>query len=204
MITGSHNPPDHNGFKICLGKSTLVRLADPGDKRDRACAAEFASGRRRGRVTSSVLDDYCRRHRFTISTWARESLKAVVDAGNGMGGVTAVPVYRNARRRAGRAFHRARFDISRIIIPTRPSRKICRTLIAAVRETSADLGIAFDGDGDRIGVVDENGPDHLGRRVDGPAVAVDPCGTARRDDHRRGEMLAEPFRRHRRTRRQCR
>ena len=157
MITGSHNPPDHNGFKICLGKATLfgsqiqeikeIALSEP---------PALAGGQTHGTIeTLEVLDEYCRDITSRIDLSPRK-LKAVIDAGNGMGGVTAVPIYRE-------------LGIEMVELFTEPDSSFpnhhpdptvtenLQDMIAAVRETGADLGIAFDGDGDRIGVVDENG-----------------------------------------------
>src|SRR5436190_13162486 len=90
MITGSHNPPDHNGFKICLGKSTLFG-SQILEIKDIALSGKFTEGE--GSVESiEVLEDYCRDIVSKIDIGSRP-LKIVIDAGNGMGGVTAVPVY---------------------------------------------------------------------------------------------------------------
>ncbi len=153
MITGSHNPPDHNGFKICLGKATLFG-SQIQEIKEIAIAGNFLSGS--GTVdTLRVLDDYCRDIVSRIDMGDRK-LKAVVDAGNGMGGVTAVPIYREL----GVALVEL-FTVPDSSFPNHhPDPTVTENLadlIDAVRETKADLGIAFDGDGDRIGVVDENG-----------------------------------------------
>lgn len=153
MITGSHNPPDHNGFKICLGKSTLFGTQIQEIK-DIALGGEFANGT--GAVESiEVLADYIDDIAGRVSMGPRK-LTAVVDGGNGMGGVTAVPVYE-------------RLGINQIKLFTEPDSNfpnhhpdptVAENLadcINAVVRSGADLGIAFDGDGDRIGVVDEKG-----------------------------------------------
>src|SRR4051794_32991941 len=95
MITGSHNPPDHNRFKICLGKSTLFG-SQIQEIKDIALSGNFSEGG--GSVESiEVLDDYCADLISKVEAGGSVSparrLKVVVDAGNGMGGVTAVPVY---------------------------------------------------------------------------------------------------------------
>ena len=153
MITGSHNPPDHNGFKVSLGTASLF-----GDQiraiRDIAMAGEFRRGD--GRIERrEVMDDYLAEITARTSLGPRQ-LKAVVDAGNGMGGVTAVPIYEKLGVGVVPLF--AEPD------PTFPNHHPDPTvpenlndLIDAVRETGADVGIAFDGDGDRIGVVDATG-----------------------------------------------
>ena len=86
---GLAQPADHNGFKICLGHRPF-RFADSGNKRI-ALAGEYSRRKERSRP-SMFLDEYCRD--IVSRSMGGRKLKAVVDAGNGMGGVTAVPVYR--------------------------------------------------------------------------------------------------------------
>ncbi len=153
MITGSHNPPDHNGFKICLGKGTLFG-SQIQEIREIAFSGVFAAGS--GSVeTIDVLDEYCRDIVSGIKLGPRK-IKAVIDAGNGMGGVTGVPVYRELGIELVELFTEP--DSS---FPNHhPDPTVTENLedtIRSVRETQADIGIAFDGDGDRIGVVDEMG-----------------------------------------------
>ena len=153
MITGSHNPPDHNGFKICLGKGTLFG-SQIQEIKEIAFFAAFSNGE--GSVeTIDVLDEYCRDIVSGIKLGPRK-IKAVIDAGNGMGGVTGVPVYRELGIEMVELFTEP--DSS---FPNHhPDPTVTENLedtIRAVRESGADIGIAFDGDGDRIGVVDENG-----------------------------------------------
>lgn len=153
MITGSHNPANHNGFKICLGKSTLFGSQIQEIKRI-AIGGEFASGA--GTVeTIEVLEDYIADIVGKIAPGARK-LKVVVDGGNGMGGVTAVPVYEKLGFELVKLFTEPDSDFPN----HHPDPTVAENLedtIRAVRESKADLGIAFDGDGDRVGVVDENG-----------------------------------------------
>jgi hypothetical protein len=90
MITGSHNPADHNGFKICLGTQTLFG-SQIQEIKQIALSGNFASGA--GSVESlDVLEDYIADIVSRINVGTR-TIKAVVDAGNGMGGVTGVPVF---------------------------------------------------------------------------------------------------------------
>lgn len=156
MITGSHNPPDHNGFKICLGKDALFGSQIQEIRRIASAPETPAAASERGDVVRiEVLDDYCRDVASRISSGTRR-IKAVIDAGNGMAGVTAVPVYRELG-----------IDLVALFAepdPTFPNHHPDPTvegnltdLIAAVKDHGADLGIAFDGDGDRIGVIDEKG-----------------------------------------------
>ena len=90
MITGSHNPPDHNGFKICLGRQTLFG-SQIQEIREIAFAGEFTTGEGTSEIIE-VLADYEADILSKIS-FGNRKLKAVVDGGNGMGGVTGVPVY---------------------------------------------------------------------------------------------------------------
>ncbi|PYS98686.1 MAG: phosphomannomutase [Acidobacteria bacterium] len=183
MITGSHNPPDHNGFKICLGKSTLFG-SQIQEIKDIALSGTFAAGA--GSVESiEVLDDYCadivsrvQMESTTLSSKAearsvgrvsiakedltqrredpKKKLKVVIDAGNGMGGVTAVPVY----EKLGVELIKLFIEPDSNFPNHHPDPTVTENLddtINAVLNNKADIGLAFDGDGDRIGVVDENG-----------------------------------------------
>jgi len=153
MITGSHNPPDHNGFKICLGTQALFgeQIREIGNI---AASGEFADGIG-GVESEDVLAQYCDEIRARISTGDRR-LKVVIDSGNGMGAVTAVPVYKDLG-----------MDLVELYSEPDPNfphhhpdptvEENLQDLISAVREHKADVGIAFDGDADRIGVVNENG-----------------------------------------------
>ena len=121
-------------------------------------------------------------------------IKVVVDAGNGTGG----PVMH-------RMLERLNVDATEMFFemdgrfpnhhpdPTVPAN--LAALIAKVRETGADLGIAFDGDADRIGAVDETRHGGLWRPVDDHLRPRDPDAQARRDLHRRSEVLASDVRR---------
>ena len=153
MITGSHNPPDHNGFKICLGKSTLFGSQIQVIK-EIALSGMFADGN--GTVGSiNVLDEYCRDIVSKVSMGSRR-LKAVLDAGNGMGGVTAVPVYEKLGVELIKLYTEPDSDFPN----HHPDPTVTENLedtIRSVHDHSADIGLALDGDGDRIGVVDETG-----------------------------------------------
>lgn len=157
MITGSHNPPDHNGFKICLGKDALFGSQIQEIKQIALSETSVSAGSRGiGSVESiDILDDYCNDITSRVSFGPRK-LKAVIDAGNGMGGVTAVPILERLGVELVKLFIEpdSRFPNHH---PDPTVEENLEDLIANVRANNADIGFAFDGDGDRIGVVDEDG-----------------------------------------------
>lgn len=153
MITGSHNPPDHNGFKICLGSATLFG-SQIQEIKEIALAGNFADGRGRSE-TLDVLGDYINDIASRVALGPRR-LKAVVDAGNGMGGVTAVPVYEKLGIELIKLFTEPDSNFPNHH-PDPTVEENLDDVIAAVKDSGADIGIAFDGDGDRIGVVDDTG-----------------------------------------------
>ena len=153
MITGSHNPPDHNGFKICLGKQTLFG-SQIQEIKEIARSNDFSKGA--GTCENlEVLGDYEADIISKINLGGRK-LKAVVDGGNGMGGVTGVPVYEKLRVELVKLFTEPDSNFPNHH-PDPTVEENLQDCIKAVKESNADLGIAFDGDGDRIGIVDENG-----------------------------------------------
>ena len=153
MITGSHNPPDHNGFKICLGKQTLFG-SQIQEIKQIALRGNFADGS--GSIEQlSVLEGYIADIISSIRMGPRK-IKAVIDAGNGMGGVTCVPVF----EKLGVDLVDLYTDPDSHFPNHHPDPTVEENLvdtIEAVTAYNADIGIAFDGDGDRIGVVDETG-----------------------------------------------
>ena len=152
MVTGSHNPPEFNGFKLSVGPSTLYgekiqeirRIIEKGD----FAAGEGKESRR------EVVSEYREYVLKNISIPRR--LKVVVDAGNGTGGLVAPALFREMGLTVVELFCEmdGRFP-NHFPDPTVPEN--LRSLIRAVRETGADVGVAYDGDADRIGAVNEKG-----------------------------------------------
>jgi phosphomannomutase/phosphoglucomutase len=153
MITGSHNPPEYNGFKMMSGTDTLYgetlqeiyRLI-----RDGAIISDGDGGEEADNIVPEYSDYVANGIRL------RRKLKVVVDAGNGTGGVVAVPIF----RRLGCEVIELYCDMDGRFPnhhpdPTLP--EAMADLIKTVRATKSDFGIAYDGDADRIGVVDDEG-----------------------------------------------
>jgi phosphomannomutase/phosphoglucomutase len=152
QITGSHNPPEFNGFKICLGDLSvhgeeiqeIRRIAESGDFR-----------RGTGRVEKADAEAPYLRYVMDSIRPGPMKRRVVVDGGNGMGGPLACRIY----RAMGMEVHDLFCEPDGAFPNHHPDPTIpenLRSLIAEVKAVSADAGIAFDGDADRIGVV---GPD---------------------------------------------
>lgn len=152
MVTGSHNPPEHNGFKMMSGLETLY------GKTIQALYEIVRKGvfpRGQGRVrTLDIVSEY--QDYVAGNVRFARPVKVVVDAGNGAGGVVAVPLLRRLGAEVIDIFCEpdGRFP-NHHPDPTLP--EAMDKLVAKVRETGAEAGIAYDGDADRIGVVDDAG-----------------------------------------------
>jgi len=152
MITGSHNPPEHNGFKMMSGEDTLYGKTIQA-LYEIVRKGVFPQGE--GRVASldvvSEYQDYVARN-----VHFSRPVKVVIDAGNGTGGAVAVPLLRKMGADVVDIFCEpdGRFP-NHHPDPTLP--EAMEKLIAKVRESGAELGIGYDGDADRIGVVDDEG-----------------------------------------------
>jgi len=152
QVTGSHNPPDHNGFKMMLGKASFFgeRIQALG-----RIAAEGAFPSGEGElIEHGILKNYVERLRSDFGNG--RPLKVVWDAGNGASGeaLQALAAQLPGEHHLLYADIDGRFP-NHHPDPTVPEN--LEDLIAAVHEQGAELGIAFDGDGDRIGVVDGKG-----------------------------------------------
>jgi len=164
MITGSHNPPEFNGFKLCVGKEALygesiqeIRRLIEGEE------PEF------GEVSGARLFEnieyveiipfylaYLREQFVFPGQEITPPIKVVIDSGNGTAGGIAPVILREMGCEVVELYSEpdGRFP-NHHPDPTIP--KNLEDLIKAVKEHRADLGVAYDGDADRIGVVDENG-----------------------------------------------
>ena len=152
QITGSHNPPEYNGFKLCIGHESL-HGEEIQRLREYIVSDTFPSGKgsvRREEIIARYVDDIVQR------VGPLRPLKVVVDCGNGAGALVA-----------DKLFSRLGIDATYLFCesdgtfpnhhpdPTVPDN--LRDIIDAVRRQNADVGVAFDGDADRLGVIDEKG-----------------------------------------------
>jgi phosphomannomutase/phosphoglucomutase len=155
QVTGSHNPPEFNGFKMVLGNEAF-HGDEILDLWEIITAERWHAGGGAGKETSdgSVLQRYregiIRRHQLA------RAVKVVVDCGNGVGSVIAVSTLQGLGAEVTPLFCESDGTFpNHHPDPTVPEN--LRDLQAEVRRTGAELGIAFDGDADRIGAVDEHG-----------------------------------------------
>ena len=151
-ITGSHNPPNYNGFKMVVDGTTLSaeRIQE---LKQRILDNNFTSGAG-SYVQQEVIDDYI--SRIVSDIKPKRKLKIVIDSGNGVAGATAPQVFKQIGcdvielfSEVDGTFPNHHPDPSQI--------DNLQDLIAAVKEHDAELGLAFDGDGDRLGVISKQG-----------------------------------------------
>jgi len=152
-VTGSHNPPDYNGFKIVLGGETL---ADEAIQKlwQRIRDGRFKTGNGNIREQTGILDDYV--ERIAQDVQIEEPLKVVVDCGNGVAGVVGPRVLEAIGCQVQSIYAEVDGNFpNHHPDPSDPKNLV--DLIALVKSTGADIGLAFDGDGDRLGVVTADG-----------------------------------------------
>lgn len=152
MITGSHNPPEFNGFKICIGNDTIYG-ENIQELRKIIEKGQYSTGQ----ATAKSQDISGEYENYLFKNVAiNKKLKVIVDAGNGVGGRFALPLLK-----------RLGCDVTAIYcepdghfphhFPDPTVEDNLTDLIKLVGEEKADLGIAFDGDADRIGVISDKG-----------------------------------------------
>lgn len=160
QVTGSHNPPDMNGFKICLGTQTLSG-ADIQDLKQRVIKV-MEQGPPKG-TAGKIIDLTSIRNKYSAELISnskahigKRKLKVVVDAGNGVGGLVGPTVLKALGIEVIELFCEpdGRFPNHH---PDPTVLENLHDLIKTVRENKADIGIGWDGDADRIGAVDEKG-----------------------------------------------
>jgi phosphomannomutase / phosphoglucomutase len=153
MLTGSHNPPEYNGFKLCVKGAMTLYGPEISAVGESVAAGKFRTGA--GSVEErDVLDDYLKFVKERVKI--KRKLKVVLDCANGTAGAVAPRLFRELGCEVIELYPEpdGRF-------PNHPADPTVdenlKALIAKVRETKADIGLAYDGDSDRAGFVDEKG-----------------------------------------------
>ena len=160
MVTGSHNPPDYNGFKCVLAGETLHGAAIT-DLYRRIVEADFKQGQGFEK-NHDIKDEYI--NAILESVQLKRPLKVVVDTGNGVAGELAPRLMKELGCEVIPLFTEIDGTFpNHHPDPGKPEN--LKDLIANVQSNQADLGLGFDGDGDRVGVITPSGalifPDHL-------------------------------------------
>ncbi len=152
QVTGSHNPKDYNGFKMVLAGRAIYG-DEIQDLRRRIEEEDYASGK--GRTGAmDVLAEYS--HRITSDCKLKRPMKIVVDSGNGIPGASAPGILRALGCEVTELYSEVDGDFpNHHPDPSKPEN--LADLINAVKNSDAEIGLAFDGDGDRLGVVTKEG-----------------------------------------------
>ena len=152
MITASHNPPQFNGFKLVLERKSIYGKQIQ-DLREIVEKGRFKKGRGKLRK-KNVINLYFKAIRTKIKL--ERTISLVIDGGNGIAGPFALNLLKSLGGQVASLYCESDGNF-----PHHPPNPVVaenlRDLIKRVRDTGAELGIAYDGDGDRIGVVDEKG-----------------------------------------------
>jgi phosphomannomutase / phosphoglucomutase len=154
MITGSHNAAEYNGFKLGVGPTTIFGEEIQRVRRIIEARGFKTSGAKGSLTARPVLDDY--RNFIKQNIKITPGMKVAVDGGNGCGGVVAAPLMREMGLETIELYIEmdGRFPNHH---PDPTVEANMRDLQAAVKKGGAHVGIAYDGDADRIGAVDESG-----------------------------------------------
>jgi len=151
-ITGSHNPPDYNGFKMVVDGTTLSAEKIQVLKQ-RILDDDYTSGNGSYR-SETIIDDYITR--IVEDVKPARKMKIAIDCGNGVAGATAPQVFKQLGCEVIELFS----DVDGAFPNHHPDPsqiENLQDLISAVKKHDAELGLAFDGDGDRLGVVTKSG-----------------------------------------------
>jgi phosphomannomutase len=156
MFTASHNPARYNGIKLCLsGARPVGQDTGLADIKELVASGDLAEAGEKGTVSErNLLDDYAAHVRSFVDTSSLRPLKVVADTANGMGGLVVPAVFKGLP-----------YDLEIMFgeldgtFPNHPADPInpenLKALQARVLEVGADVGLAFDGDADRVFLIDE-------------------------------------------------
>jgi phosphomannomutase len=152
QVTGSHNPKDYNGFKMVLAGNAIYGEQIQALRR-RMEAEDYAQSPGRS-AAMDIVPEY--RHRIASDCKLARRMKIVVDSGNGIPGASAPGILRALGCDVTELYSEVNGDFpNHHPDPSKPEN--LADLIRTVKATGAELGLAFDGDGDRLGVVTRDG-----------------------------------------------
>jgi len=152
QVTGSHNPKDYNGFKMVLAGRAIYG-DDIQKLRQRIEDEDYVQAEGRS-AKMDILREYS--HRIVSDCKLARRMRIVVDSGNGIPGASAPGILRKLGCHVTELYSEVDGDFpNHHPDPSKPEN--LRDLIHAVQTTEAELGLAFDGDGDRLGVVTKDG-----------------------------------------------
>ena len=153
MVTASHNPPEYNGFKLLSGTDS-IHSQGLQDIKVIVKNQEFVQGEGKVIKNREVITPY--KEYILSHINVKNPIKIGIDSGNGTGGLTALPVLKDLGCEVYDIY--CDMDGNFPNHETDPTQeKNMRDLIELVKEKNLDLGVGYDGDADRIGVVDKNG-----------------------------------------------
>ncbi len=152
MVTGSHNPPEFNGFKICVGPDTIYGQ-DIQELRKIMEVNKYMSGKGTSHFEdiSKPYEDY-----LFNNVEVKEGLNIVVDGGNGVGGIFALPLFNRFGCKVTDIYCNPDGGFPNHF-PDPTILENLTELITLVKKNKSDIGIAYDGDADRIGVITDQG-----------------------------------------------
>jgi phosphomannomutase len=156
QVTGSHNPKDYNGFKMVLaGRAIYGEEIQALRRRMEEAADQPRAARTAGGIRNvNLLAPY--RDRIVQDVKLARPMKIVVDSGNGIAGASAPGIFRALGCEVIELFSEVDGNFpNHHPDPSKPEN--LRDLIAAINEHGAELGLAFDGDGDRLGIITRSG-----------------------------------------------
>lgn len=158
MITASHNPKEYNGLKLCYGDALPIGAASGMDKiRDLALEGPYKEKKKGAIVETDIRADYVKKLLNMVDVKSFKRMSAVVDTANGMEGCVITDIFDRIRHVTMSGLY-LELDGNFPNHEANPLKEeTLDALRAKVKELRADVGFAFDGDGDRIGLVDEKG-----------------------------------------------
>ncbi|MBI2608558.1 MAG: phosphomannomutase/phosphoglucomutase [Deltaproteobacteria bacterium] len=161
MITGSHNPSEYNGFKICLGKKSLhgeeIQELKKVIEKEKYRDAKGSVTKREKPIVDSYIEHLHKRFPLLLQNKdLNRNIKVVIDSGNGTAALVAPKLIKSFGFKTCELFS----EVDGTFPNHHPDPSIEENLISLIHwvlEEQADVGIAYDGDADRIGVVNEGG-----------------------------------------------